>query len=352
MQRALELSLKGNPSPNPYVGAVLVRDGVIVSEGYHSRAGMPHAEVEVIRGRDCRGATLYVTLEPCSHFGRTPPCTKAIIEAGVSEVVYAAEDPTGKVRGREELEAAGVTVRGGVLREAAERVNEVFFKYSRTGIPFVVLKCAMTLDGQIATSTGESRWITGEAARNHVHWLRSRYDSVLVGAGTVLSDNPRLTARVDGGRNPLRVILDGRLRIQPDAAVFADGNVVVATTGGKNLSKVKTIEEKATVWVFNGDRVDVTELVRRLGGMGITSVLVEGGAEVYTEFVEAGLVDKFIVFVAPKLMGGVNTPILKGKAIKSLKEAVGLMFWDVRLVGEDVLVEAYPTRQTMTPKSI
>jgi len=344
MRRALELSLQGRPSPNPYVGAVLVKDGMVISGGYHRKAGMPHAEVEALRGVDARGAVLYVTLEPCSHYGRTPPCTKAIIGAGVSEVVYGIDDPTDKVKGREELEAAGVKVRSGVLAAECERVNEVFLKHSRTGRPFVVLKAALTLDGQIATKTGESRWITSEESRRVVHELRGRYDAVLVGINTVLKDNPRLTCRVEGGRDPLRVVLDSRLRIPLDAKVLADRNVLVAAAEGYDRKKMGELEGKAEVVVLGKDKVDLDGLLTELGRRGVTSVLVEGGSTVNYSFAKAGLVDKFIFFMAPKLLPGGNTPVFRGEGMAGLDEAVRLKVTGVKNVGEDLMVEAYPPR--------
>jgi diaminohydroxyphosphoribosylaminopyrimidine deaminase / 5-amino-6-(5-phosphoribosylamino)uracil reductase len=342
MRCALELSLKGSPSPNPYVGAVLVRDGKIISQGYHSRAGLAHAEVEALKGLDAKGATLYVTLEPCSHFGRTPPCTRAIIAAGISEVVYAVDDPTEKVKGREELEEAGVKVRSGVLKAECERVNEVFFKYSRTGRPFVVSKVAMSVDGQIASSSGESKWMTGGQSRQIVHVLRSRYDAILVGIGTVLKDDPHLTARIDEGKDPLRIILDSRLRIPSDANVLKDRNVVIATTDRADASRVAELERKAEIWAVGEDRVDWNRLLAKLGEKCVTSVMIEGGSSVNYSAAKAGVVDKYLFFIAPKLMLGANTPAFGGEGIKTLEEARKLKFAAVMPVGEDILIEAYP----------
>jgi diaminohydroxyphosphoribosylaminopyrimidine deaminase / 5-amino-6-(5-phosphoribosylamino)uracil reductase len=342
MRRALELSLQGAPSPNPYVGAVLARDGKIISEGYHHKAGLAHAEVEALKGADARGATLYVTLEPCSHFGRQPPCTKAIIAAGVSEVVYAADDPTEKVRGREELEAAGIKVRRGILRGECERANEVFFKHSLTGLPFVVMKAALTLDGQIATSAGESKWITGEETRKYVHRLRSQYDAILVGIGTVLKDDPGLTARTEGGRDPLRVIIDGELRTPPTAKVLNDRNVILATTENADPARKAVLGKKADIWVLGKERVDLRLLLKRLGDQEITSLMVEGGSGVNYAFAKEGLADKYILCYAPKLMLGKNTPAYGGEGIKTLDEAKKLRIEAVKSMGEDVVVEAYP----------
>jgi len=342
MRLALELSLQGRPSPNPYVGAVLVKDGKIISRGYHQKAGMAHAEAEAIGGQDCKGATLYVTLEPCSHWGKTPPCTKAIIEAAVKEVVYGAEDPTEKVRGREELEAAGVTVRGGVLARECELVNEAFFKHARTGKPFVIIKAGMTLDAQLATSTGKSQWITSEESRNLVHELRSRYDAVLVGVNTILADNPHLTARTEGGRDPLRVVLDSRLRTPSDSNVLMGGGAIIATTDRADQSRIQELEGKAKIWVLGREEVDIPRLMAKLGENGVTSVLIEGGGTVNAAAVKAGVVDKYILFIAPKLMLGANIPAFKGAPIRELTEAVELRYASAIRIGGDILVEAYP----------
>jgi len=341
MRRALELSLKGNPSPNPYVGAVLVKDGKIISEGYHHRTGMAHAEVEVMRGVDCKGATLYVTLEPCSHWDRTPPCTEAIIAVGIKEVVYGADDPTEKVRGREELKKAGVKVRRGILAADSERINETFFKHARTGLPFVILKSGMTLDAQIATTTGDSKWITSKESRREAHMMRSRYDAILVGVNTVLKDDPRLTSRIPKGRDPLRIVLDGRLRIPLNAKVLKDRNVLVVTTEQHDPRKMKRLLKKANVWVMGKKQVDLKRLMRRLGAGGVTSVLIEGGSRVNYEFAKADLIDKYFLYIAPKLMLGKNMQVFNGDGIKKLDDARKLRITSVKRLGEDMLVEAY-----------
>ncbi len=336
------MSLKGSPSPNPYVGAVVVKDGRIVGEGYHRRVGEPHAEVEALKDVNGLGTTLYVTLEPCSHHGRTPPCTQAIIDAGVSEVVYAVEDPTDKVKGREVLGAEGVEVRSGVLKEECEKANEVFMKYSKTGRPFVVLKAAVSLDGQIASKTGDSRWITSGESREIVHELRGRYDAVLVGVGTVLKDNPQLTCRT-GGRDPLRIVLDSGLRTPLDANVLADDNVLMVTTK-KAGEKVEEYGGKAEVVVAGEDTVDLKALLSVLAERNITSVLVEGGSQVNYSFAKAGLVDKYVFFTAPKLLLGCNTPVFGGEGVNALADALNLRFDSVKRVGSDVMLEAYPLK--------
>jgi diaminohydroxyphosphoribosylaminopyrimidine deaminase/5-amino-6-(5-phosphoribosylamino)uracil reductase len=343
MSRALELSKKGNPSPNPYVGAVIVKNGVILSEGFHRRAGLPHAEVEALKKcRDPQDAVLYVTVEPCSHHGRTPPCTEAIIDAGISRVVYGMDDPNPLVSGREELRKAGLKVKGGVLRQEIERLNEAFIKYVKTGRPFVTLKAGMSLDGKIAAASGESKWITSKESRRIVHELRSRHEAVLVGVGTVLKDDPRLTCRLKGGRNPLKIILDSRLRIPLDAKVLEDGNVVVATTERFNRRKMRGLGKKADVWVVGEERVDLDGLMGKLGGGGITSVLIEGGGEVNASMLKAGIVDKLVLFIAPKIITGRDVPVFGGEGITLLRDAVGVEITSVERAGGDLVVEAYP----------
>ncbi|MBU0761859.1 MAG: bifunctional diaminohydroxyphosphoribosylaminopyrimidine deaminase/5-amino-6-(5-phosphoribosylamino)uracil reductase RibD [Candidatus Altiarchaeota archaeon] len=344
MRRALNISLQGNPSPNPYVGAVVVREGEIISEGYHKKAGMPHAETEALDKVDAMGATLYVTLEPCSHHGRTPPCTDKIIKSGIKKVVYGVDDPTEKVKGREALEAAGIEVVSGVLESECRRVNEVFFKYSTTGLPYVVLKAALTLDGQIATASGDSRWITCEKSREEVHRLRSRYDALLVGVNTVLRDDPMLTSRISGGRNPLRVVLDSTLRTPSDSRVLSDRNVLIATTKNHPVEKKKILVGKVEIMVFDSERVDLDELLKKLGKKGVTSVMVEGGSEVFTSFLAQNLVDKFHLFIAPKIMGGLNKPAFTGEGINSMKEVFNVEFTSVERIGCDIMVEAYPKK--------
>jgi diaminohydroxyphosphoribosylaminopyrimidine deaminase/5-amino-6-(5-phosphoribosylamino)uracil reductase len=342
MRRALAISLQGNPSPNPYVGAVIVRDGRVLSEGFHHRAGRPHAEVEALKGVDAKGATLYVTLEPCSHWGRTPPCTKAIIESGISEVVYAVDDPTDKVKGREELKAAGINVRSGILQDECRKANEIFFKFSGTGLPFVLGKSAMSLDGQIATSSGESKWITSEASRKMANELRGRYDAIMVGVNTVLADDPELTCRVKGGRDPLRVILDSRLRIPLGAKVLRDQNVLVVTTESHDREKMNALQGRAKVLVLGQERVNLRRLMKELGQSGVTSVLIEGGATINYSATQQGLIDKYLFFIGPKLMLGENTPAFRGTGIRALADAKSLAITSVSTLDGDIVVEAYP----------
>jgi diaminohydroxyphosphoribosylaminopyrimidine deaminase/5-amino-6-(5-phosphoribosylamino)uracil reductase len=348
MKRALRLSerARGQTSPNPLVGAVLVRDGRIVGEGYHRRAGEPHAEVVALdrAGGLAKGATLYVSLEPCCHFGRTPPCVDRIIERGVSEVVCALTDPDPRVSGRgiEKLREAGIEVRLGVLEEAARNTNEVYLKYITTGLPFVTLKLAQSLDGRIATGSGDSKWITGEKARRFVHRLRSQVDAVMVGVDTVIRDDPQLNVRWVKGMNPLKIVMDSRLRIPMAAQVFEEERTILATTERSSEEKRRVLEEKgAQVWILpeRDSRVDLTEFMRKAGREGITSILIEGGSKVATSALKAGVVDKLMIFIAPKLIG-TGTDAVGDLGIARIEEAIGLEDIKLRRIGEDVLYTA------------
>lgn len=338
MRRALALArqAEGRTSPNPLVGAVLVKDGRIVGEGYHRRAGAPHAEVEALRaaGEAARGATLYVNLEPCAHFGRTPPCAQALIAAGVAEVYYAVPDPNPLVRGKGHamLAQAGIKVHQGLLAEEATLLNRPFFKYITTGRPFVIAKFAMSLDGKIATRLGESRWITNAASRLQAHRLRNICDAIAVGVGTVLADNPRLTTRLPNEevRHPLRVVLDSRGRIPTTAQVFSPtlpGHTVLATTKHCPLAYRRRLEAQGVeVWVLPEDtsgRVDLRALLEALARREVMTLLVEGGSELLGAFVQQRLVDRVWAFIAPLLIGGHDAPgPVGGTGVAYLREAL------------------------------
>ena len=354
MREALRIArhAEGRTSPNPLVGAVIVRDGRVIAEGWHRKAGTPHAEIHALRmaGELARGATLYVTLEPCSHYGRTGPCAKAVAEAGIARVVVAMQDPNPKVAGRgmAMLREAGVEVRCGVLAEEAARLNEVFLHWITTGLPFVALKTAMTLDGKIATRTGDSQWITGEPARLRVHELRDMYDAILVGIGTVLHDDPSLTTRLPDrqGKNPLRVVLDSMARTPLSARLLTDGAAptLIAVTARAPQERVAALRQAgAEVLVCGeGPRVDAQALLKALGEREISSVFVEGGGRVNASLLAAGLVDKVYAFVAPKLVGGRDalTPV-EGVGAERLSDAVTLTGLAAETVGEDVLLTGY-----------
>lgn len=352
MRIALEEAARGvgRTSPNPAVGAILVKGGRVIGRGHHRKAGTPHAEVIAIEsaGARARGADLYTTLEPCDHFGRTPPCTRAILEAGVRRVFFASSDPNPLVDGRgvARLRRAGVLVRGGVLADEADRLNRPFFKYVRTGLPYVTLKAAITLDGKIATATGDSRWVTGARARELVHGLRDRADAVLVGANTVERDDPRLTARLPGARDPVRVVVDSRLRSSPRRKVYAqrsDARTIVATLRPERGAAARRLTEAgAQVWTLpeDGGRVDLDALLRRLAGEGLLHVLVEGGAEIFSSFLTARLADELLLFVAPKLVGESGLTWAGDLGVEAMAKAVRVGALTVERVGEDLLLRA------------
>lgn len=352
MRRALELAERGagRTNPNPLVGAVLVKEGQVVGEGYHQRFGGPHAEVVALEaaGEGARGADLYVNLEPCVHWGKTPPCVERIIAAGVSRVIVAVRDPNPLVDGRgiAQLREAGIEVVEGLLAEEARRLNEPFFKFITTKRPFVVLKLAMTLDGKSATRTGESRWISNERSRELVHQLRNRYAAALVGVNTVLKDDPQLTARSAGARDPWRLILDSRGQLPLDARVLhleSAARTVVATTEKMPKEKEKALLAKgAEVWrlASRGGRVDLAELVSKLGREGIDSLLVEGGPTVAAAFLEAGLVDKVLFIIAPKIIGGPMSAV-GGRGVERLADAWQLREVSVRMLDGDLVYEGY-----------
>lgn len=357
MKRAIKLAKRtmGRTSPNPLVGAVVVKDGKIISQGYHKRAGMPHAEIEALKaaGERARGADLYVNLEPCNHFGRTPPCTQAIIEAGVSRVFIGMPDPNPNVKGGgiEYLKAHGIKVEVGILEDECRRLNEVFIKYVTSGMPFTILKLAASLDGKIALANGESKWITNEKSRKFAHRLRNRVDAVLVGIGTVLKDDPRLTARLIGAKNPIRIVLDTYLRIPLSAKVLnpdLPAKTFIAT--GPEVSevskdKIKKIEEKGAYVMEIGlknDLMDLKELLWKLAEREITSILIEGGSSVATSFLKEKLVDKFYFFYAPKIIGGhYSIPMIGGRDINSMDQIIHLKDINIRRFGEDTLIMGY-----------
>ena len=365
MRRALALAerARGLTSPNPLVGAVVVRDGQVVGEGFHEAAGRPHAEVAALEaaGDRARGATLYVTLEPCVHQGRTPPCLPRLLASGVARVVVAATDPDPRVDGRgvAALRAAGISVSVGVLGEEAARQNRAFFTAMRYGRPLVTLKAAATLDGRIADVHGRSRWITGEAARREAHRLRSEHDAIVVGIGTVLSDDPALTVRLGRAwpREPWRVVLDALGRTPPTARVLTaatPARALIAVGPDAPAERVAALRAAgATVLSLPGDRarVDVTALLAALHAREVRAVLVEGGAEVHAAFLERDLVDRVAIFLAPRLLGGRAAPGGVGGAGRPLAEAVRLGPLAVRPLGEDLLVEADVVRGAAAPEA-
>jgi len=350
MRRALRLAARGRgwTGPNPMVGAVVVKRGRLVGEGYHHEVGGPHAEVWALEqaGKSARGATVYVNLEPCCHHGRTPPCTETLIRAGVARVVAAVSDPDPRVNGRglREFRRAGVAVSVGVLEREARRLNEGYFKRLTTGLPLVALKAAMSLDGKIATAAGESKWITGEKARAFGHRLRAQHDAVMVGVHTVLADDPELTVRLARGRSPLRVVVDSRGRTPAAARLLKSGDrpPVIAVTRRAALARRRALEAAgAEVWVApaRDQRVDLAWLAKRLAQGGVNSLLIEGGGTLAASALAAGLVDRVYFFLAPLIVGGAKalTPV-EGEGARRLGQAWRIRGMRTRKVGEDLLI--------------
>lgn len=339
----------GRTSPNPLVGAVIVKDNRVVGCGWHRKAGTPHAEVHALNqaGELAQGADVYVTLEPCAHYGKTPPCAKALVEAKVKNVYVGLLDVNPKVAGKgfKILEDAGIHVEYGFLQDELRKQNEVFFKWIEHKKPFVVLKAAMTLDGKIATATGQSKWITNETSRAYGYKLRDIYDGIMVGINTVIEDNPMLTARVDGGKNLIRIVVDSSLRIDINANVVQDksAKTIVATTDKANKDKILKLQaQDVDVIVVDkdkNDKVDIEKLLDILGQQNICSILVEGGATLSGSFVAKKLVDKVYFFIAPKIVGGkeAKTPVA-GTGILNLQEALALKDIQIEKLEEDILI--------------
>jgi diaminohydroxyphosphoribosylaminopyrimidine deaminase/5-amino-6-(5-phosphoribosylamino)uracil reductase len=356
MRRAVRLAEKGRgrTSPNPMVGAVLVKDGQVIGEGYHAKAGESHAEIVALRraGDEAKGATLYLNLEPCIHYGKTPPCAPAVIEAGVSRVVVGMADPNPRVKGRgvASLMQAGLDVKVGILERECQKLNEAFCKYILYQVPFVILKVASTLDGKVATRNGESKWITGEVSRRFVHRIRDQVDGIIVGIGTVLKDDPMLTARIRGGRDPFRIVLDSRLRIPENSKVIelSPSKAIIATTERAAQRKIDSLEKKGVrVLIFGSKmgKVDLKPCLSKLGDMGMMSLLVEGGSQVNGSFLDEGLVDKILLFLSPKLLGDSLAPgIFGGEGARQLRDAFSMTKLKMRRMGEDILFEGYLTR--------
>lgn len=350
MRRALELAAcgRGLVEPNPLVGAVIVRDETVVGEGYHERYGGPHAEVHAIgqAGGRSRGATLYVSLEPCSHFGKTPPCADAVIAAGIARVVAAMCDPNERVAGQgiERLRAAGLTVDVGLLESDARSLNGPYLKLVATGLPYVHAKWAMTLDGKIATATGESKWITGDAARAAAHEIRGRMDAIVVGIGTVLADDPLLTARPPGPRVATRIVLDSAGRLPCDSQLVRTARqvpVLVATSSrapAMNLTKLRDLGCECLELPSDERGVSVRSLLTELGRRRMTNLLIEGGSQTLGSFHDAGAVDEQHVYVAAKTFGGDGLSPVAGKGLARIDQANSFEVVEVRQFGMDCLI--------------
>jgi diaminohydroxyphosphoribosylaminopyrimidine deaminase/5-amino-6-(5-phosphoribosylamino)uracil reductase len=357
MRQALHLAEKGRgrTSPNPMVGAVLVKDKQVIGKGYHKRAGADHAEIVALKkaGDNARGATLYINLEPCCHQGLTPPCADKLVEAGVSRVVVAMLDPNPKVKGRSIrlFQEAGIQTKVGLLEEAARFQNEVFLKYVTTNLPFVIIKIALSMDGKIATKTGDSRWVSGEEARQHVHKLRDEMDATCVGIGTIIRDDSRLTTRLahKKGRDSIRVVVDSLLKVPSGANIFtqkSDAGNIIVTTKNAFFKRKRDIEKTGSrvLEVRNRSRnkVDLTHMVQELGKLGITSLMIEGGAEIAASAIQEGVVDKIIFFISPKIIGGKTAPgPIGGEGVARMSDVIKLKHIRTKKYGEDIMIEGY-----------
>lgn len=352
MRRALTLARKGvgRTAPNPAVGCVIVRDGRVVGEGWHRKAGTPHAEIHALQqaGRAAAGADVYVTLEPCSHYGKTPPCSEALVAAGVRRVVVGMIDPFDQVSGKgiEQLRTAGIQVEVGLLEAACRDLNKGFIKYVTCGVPHVIYKSAMTLDGNIATVTGHSRWVSGEESRRYVHRLRDVCDAVMVGVDTILVDNPQLTVRHVRGRSPLRVIVDTHLRT-PESVNLLTGplakKTIIATCETNPRVHRRYELQGATVMVCEelDGRVSIDDLLRKLGRFGIQTILLEGGSRLAGDMLKNGLIDECIFFYAPKVVGNGFSPFTLA-GIENMNNAIRMEIKQVGMSGSDIIVHARP----------
>lgn len=356
MKRALKLAVRGNTSPNPMVGAVVVRGDEIVGEGYHPRAGEPHAEVFALRaaGPRAKGADLYVTLEPCCHQGRTPPCTRAVIDAGIARVFVAMTDPDPRVscRGIDVLKGAGIAVECGLCEDEARKLNEAYIKHRTTGTPLVILKSAMSLDGKIATRTGDSRWITGDSARRYVHRIRSRVDAIVVGAGTARADDPALTARLGKKVSyPRRVVVSSG-RLPDDLKIFREpGETVIAVPRNADKSCISKLQDAgARILTLDapGGQPSIAELMHRLGEMGCLSVLIEGGGRLAASALEERVVDRVIYFYAPRIIGGSDAvSAVAGIGASKVADSISLDDVKLRRFDRDLAIEGrvvYPVK--------
>lgn len=354
MKRALTLARRGvgKTSPNPAVGCVIVQNNAIVGEGWHKKAGTPHAEVHALRqaGEKARGAEVYVTLEPCSHFGKTPPCADALVAAGVSAVFVGMIDPNPHVSGKgvKILRAAGIEVVSGVLQDECISINRPFIKHISTGMPYLILKSAMTLDGKTATASGDSKWITNEKSRLYVHRIRGMVDGIMVGVGTVVADDPQLTCRMPGkGRDPVRIVVDSRLRIPLQARILhqeseAKTFIAAVLPDSEKMNQLKDLGVEVLVCKEREGRVDLADLMKKLGAMGIQSLLLEGGRELAGEAMRLRLIDKYLLFYAPKLVGGDGIGLFAGKGVERMDDAPRLNNIQIRRFGHDLMLEGYP----------
>ncbi len=351
MRRALRLAKRGRGkvSPNPLVGAVIVKQNRIVGEGYHRQAGAEHAEVVAIKRAqgNCRNAAMFVNLEPCCHYGRTPPCTDSIVKAGIKKVCISTRDTNPIVNGEgvAQLKQHGIKVQEGILEDEARQLNECYFTYMEKQRPFIILKVAQTIDGKIADTDGNSKWITTEAARKRVHALRKDVDAILTGIGTVIADNPQLTPRlVKTGKQPLRIVLDSRLRIPLDAAIVREGTTIATLASGKPRKQSALQKKGVTLWHFKGkDRIPLKRVLRTAYDQKIQSILIEAGERVASSFLEQHLVDKVYFFIAVKILGKGLSPF-EGMRLRTLSNAVSLEHAMFERINGDLLIKGYVYR--------
>lgn len=356
MQLAIDLAKKGigHTSPNPLVGCVVVKDGKIMTDGYHERYGEYHAERNALTKceEDLTGADLYVTLEPCCHHGQTPPCTDIILERGIGRVFVGAMDSNPKVAGKgvQILREQGVTVETGILEKECLALNEVFFHYISTGIPYVAMKYAMTMDGKIATYTGDSKWVTGEVARRHVHELRKRYSAIMIGIGTVLVDDPMLNCRIEEGVDPVRVICDSRLRIPVKSQIVQTAKEIptIVAYAAEDPAKEKVLKEAGVELLRVDDRgkVDFIQLLKELGQRKINSVLIEGGGTFHGTVLKSGMINRIYCYIAPKLIGGkeARSPV-EGDGFSYMREALEITDTEITKLGEDICITGRVQRE-------
>ena len=355
MDIALHLARKGagKVNPNPLVGAVIVNDGKIIGKGYHESYGKAHAEINAFKDAETElieGSTMYVTLEPCSHYGKTPPCVDQIIENRIKRVVIGMVDPNPLVSGKgvKKLQEAGIDVTVGILEDKCKKLNEVFIKYITKKKPFVVLKTAMSLDGKISTTSGESKWITDKEARENVHILRNELTAIMIGIDTVIIDNPELTCRIPNGRNPIRIVVDSNLRIPYDSKILQTAKkfkTIIATTEKARKEKIHKLKDLGIIVIetkSKKEKVDLKDLMHKLGNQNIDSILLEGGSTLNYSALESGIVDKILVYIAPKIIGGMKskTPV-GGSGISHLKDAFKVRELSTSIIGKDILLQGY-----------
>jgi len=349
MELAIKLAERGKglTSPNPMVGCIIVKRGRIVGRGFHRQAGSEHAEVLAINdaGKKAINSTMYINVEPCSHWGRTPPCTEKIVEAGVREVIIGMKDPNPLVDGFRELKFRGLKTKIGIFEKEAKRLNEVFIKYIKSKKPFVIIKVAMSLDGRIATATGDSKYITSREARTYVHQLRTEVDAVMIGLNTVIRDNPELTPRLFKGKDPMKIVVDSRLKIPKNCNLMKNpAKLMVATTSKASKADINRLQQKGVTIIItksNKGMVDLSDLMKQLGKHEITSVMIEGGSELNSSAIKDGVVDKILIFTAPKIIGNGGPGAIGNLGIKKIDRAINLKNITCSQFGKDSLIEGY-----------